>query len=64
MKYKILLGILIILIGIVISLIPYVGWIYSPILIILGILIIIWRKQEYEIEQRKDIPKDLNKTKS
>ncbi len=55
MKGKIILSIMLILLGLIILLIPFFGWIYGTLLIAIGIAMIILRKQEYEIEQRKDI---------
>lgn len=52
---QVIIGIIFILIGIPLMLIPFFGWIYGPILIGLGIVLIILRHEEDKIEQRKDI---------
>lgn len=52
---QLVIGIIFILIGLLLMLIPFFGWIYGAILIGLGIALIILRHEEGKIEQRKDI---------
>jgi len=60
---KILVGIILTIAGFLFLLIPVVGWIYSPILIAVGIAIIILHNTDAKIEQRKDKPLNKSKTK-
>jgi hypothetical protein len=57
---KLILGIMLIIVGIAIMLIPFFGWIYGPILIAIGIAFIILRDSDKKIEQRKDIKTKRN----
>ncbi len=51
---RLITGIIFILVGVTFLFIPFFGWIYGLILLVVG-LIILLNKSEDKIEQRKDI---------
>ena len=52
-KSQIIIGILAIIFGIALLFIPVAGWIYGPILVVIGISLIVFRNKEREIEKIK-----------
>ena len=60
-KIQVVLGVVFIIIGLVLELIPVFGWIYGTALIILGIALFIFRNAEGEIEQIKEEKNVSNK---
>ena len=60
-KIQVVLGVVFIIIGALLELIPVVGWIYGTALIILGIALFIFRNAEGEIEQIKEEKNVSNK---
>jgi preprotein translocase subunit SecG len=52
-KTQVILGIVFIIIGLLLELIPVAGWIYGTLLIVVGIALLIFRNAEDEIEQIK-----------
>ena len=52
-KSQVILGIVFIVIALFLFLIPVVGWIYGPVVILIGLALIIFRKEESKIEKIK-----------
>ena len=56
-KSQVVLGIVFIAIGAPLLLIPFIGWIYGTIAILIGIALIVFRNKESEIEPIKKVSK-------
>ena len=53
-KMQVTLGIIFIIGGLILELIPFIGWIYGSAGILIGIFLIIFRNAESEIEKIKE----------
>ena len=56
-KSQVVVGIIFIIIGIPLLLIPFVGWIYGTIAMLIGIGLIAFRNKESELEQIRKVRK-------
>ena len=56
-KSQTIVGIIFMILGILLLLIPIVGWIYGPIVFLIGLFLLIFRNAESKIEQIKQEPK-------
>ena len=63
-KSQTILGIILMIVGVLLLLIPVVGWIYGPILFLIGLALIIFKNSESKIEQIKTKSKTDSKSKS
>ena len=52
-KSQTILGIILMIVGILLLIIPFVGWFYGPIAFLIGLFLIIYRNSESKIEQIK-----------
>jgi hypothetical protein len=50
-KSQVILGIILMVIGAALELIPIIGWIYGTFLFLTGLFLIIYRKEEDKIEK-------------
>jgi phosphotransferase system glucose/maltose/N-acetylglucosamine-specific IIC component len=64
MKSQTIFGICFIIVSIPMLLIPAVGWIYGPIVFLIGLFLIIFRNAESKIEQIKEPNKEYSKKSS